>query len=87
MIHSIIRADIVQRGAKGHAVVAPGNVVVGIYPTWQLAHDKAAELEPVAKPTKRRRITRVDVRGLVYSTTANRIDGYDRDNLGESPDF
>ncbi len=89
MLHSIIRADIAQPGAKGHAVIGPGNVIVGIFATWQEAHDKAKSLEPAPKPAKhRRRVTRVDVHGNVYTAvTADRIDGYDRDNLGESPDY
>lgn len=88
MIHQVIRADLVSVGAKGHAVVTQDRRVVGIFQSWSEAQAKAKELEPAsAKKSRRQRVTRVDVRGGVYSAVANRIDGYDRDDLGLSPDY
>ncbi len=56
---------------------------------WVIDHD-GYEVSYVGHPTKREALESARVREAedrAAARTANHIDGYDRDDLGESPDY
>jgi hypothetical protein len=79
--YSIIRADRIEPGRKGHAVTDESGYSVKFFDTYPDAQAYVRLMNAADKPARKRRTRRAD------PSTVNDCDGRNFDNLGDSPDY